>query len=592
MRSRPCQPLAEQLQRIAKRLQNLPPVRLGIWIALVILLTTGVLAAIGCLLGPPVVEGLYHGDLPGPLREIRIASGRNKEPIAVYYDWLYFSLHWIVGAGIAWAGAALVTGFVLKRRESGKPLPARQATASVIALCAVALLIIATLVLERFPNSADEYAYLFQAETLSHGQLWNEATPLPDHFRLIHIAQRDGKWVSRFPPGWPAMLSALAWARIPMWLLNPSMGLVVLGLAVLLFTELGLKRAAPIAVAALATSPFFLFNAASYFNHVSCLAFLMVAAWLATRYRKNGATSEALGVGLALGIAFTIRYYTAALVAVPLLIYLVSAQPHRHARAVVFVCLGGALPVALLLAYQAAITGSPWLMVTRWVDPTEGLGFVKGHTPARAVEALILHLGRLVVWASPALLFLLAGIAWSRKASVWVWVTVGAFVACLLGHAFYYNIGGNQYGPRFYFEGWALATLGAVAWAFQDQSVTAQRLPRFAVLFAVFAGVFTLPLHAYHEHRVVEERLDLERLVEREELEDAIVIVSDGTGVARRMPPYDLTRNGTALDGEILYVLDLGADTPRQLRAHFPKRQLFRYRRAPDEVHGNLTREP
>ena len=468
----------------------------------------------------------------------------------------------------------------------------RKSTASAIALCAVALLIIAAVVLQRFPNSADEYAYLFQAETFARGQLWNEATPLPEHFRFIHIAQRDGKWVSRFPPGWPAMLSVLAWARIPMWLLNPLMGLVVLGLAVLLFAELGLKRAAPIAVAALATSPFFLFNAASYFNHVACLVFLMPAALLATRYRTNGATSEALGVGLALGLAFTIRYYMAALVAVPLLIYLVFAQPHRRPRALAFVCLGGALPVALLLVYQAAITGSPWLMVTRWVDPTEGLGFVKGHTPARAVEALILHLGRLVVWASPALLFLLAGIAWSRKASAWVWAAAGTFVACLLGHAFYYNIGGNQYGPRFYFEGWALATLGAVAWAFRDPSATAQRLPRFAVLFSVFGGLFTLPLHAYHEHHVVEERLDLERLVEREELTNAIVIVLDGTGVARRMPPYDLTRNGTSLDGEILYVLDLGPDTPRQLRTHFPKRQLFRYRRAPREVHGTLTQEP
>ncbi len=583
---------AHELERFVKRLQSLPAVRLGIWIAIVLLCATAALSAIGYLLGPPVVERLYHGKLPGPLSEIRIVSGRNKEPIEVYYEWLYFAVHWIMGLGAAWVVAALATGFVLKRREEGKVLPVRAATAGVITLSALLLLFVALAVLHRFPNSADEYAYLFQAETFANGQLWNDPTPLPDHFRVIHIAQRDGKWVSRFPPGWPAMLSAFAWAGIPMWSLNPLLGLLVLCLAALIFVELGMQRVTSIAVAAIATSPFFLFNAASYFSHVSCLACLMVAAWLATRYRRNGAPWEAFGVGLALGIACTIRYYTGALVAIPLLVYLVGAQPNRLRRAALCVGLGGAVPLSLMLAYQAAVTGSPWLMVTRWFDPMEGIGFVKGHTPARALEALLLHFGRLVVWASPALLVLLAGIAWSRKAGPWVWAAVAAFVACVVGHGFYYNIGGNQYGPRFYFEGWALAMLGGVAWAFRDPSPTAQRLPRFAALFAVFAGAFTIPLHVYYEHRVVEERLDLERLVEREGLRGAIVILSNGTGVARPMPPYDLTRNGISPDGEILYVLDVDDDTPDRLREHFPERELFRYRRAAREVHGKLTRVP
>jgi hypothetical protein len=488
--------------------------------------------------------------------------------------------------------AALVAGFVLKRREEGKVLPSSRMTGIAIGVTAAAVVIIAALVLQRFPNSADEYAYLFQAETFAQGRLWNEPTPLPDHFRFIHIVQQDGKWVSRFPPGWPAMLSAFTWAEVPTWLLSPLLGLCVLGLVVLLFSELDLKRVTPIAVAALATSPFFLFNAASYFGHVACLACLMAAAWLATRFRKNGATWEAIGVGLALGIAFTVRYYTAALVGLPLLAYLVLGQPRRLTRAALAVAAGSALPLGLLLVYQAAITGSPWLMVTRWVDPSEGLGFIKGHTPARAIEAMLLQLGRLVTWASPALLFLLVGVAWSKKASAWVWTASATFVACLVGHAFYYNLGGNQYGPRFYFEGWAIATLGAVAWAFRDPSLDTQRLARFTVFFLLFAGAFTLPLHIFHEHRVVYERLDLQRVVETEELRRAMVILSDGTGVARRMPPYDLTRNGTTLDRDVLYVLDLGPETPKRLRAQFPERELFRYRRPPRQVDGALTREP
>jgi hypothetical protein len=300
---------------------------------------------------------------------------------------------------------------------------------------------------------------------------------------------------------------------------------------------------------------------------------------LALRYRKDHRVWEAVGVGLALGSAFTIRYFTTILVGLPLLVYLVAGDPRRTLRTSLAVAAGAASPLALMLAYQGAITGSPLLLVTQWIDPTEGLGFVKGHTPARAVEAIVLQLGRLVIWASPALL---VGVACSKERRPWVWMAATTFVACVVGHTLYYNLDGNQYGPRFYFEGWALATLGMVAWAFRDPASTAQRLPRFVVIFGALAGAFVLPMLARHEHRIVAERMDLQDRVEQAELGRAVVIVSDGTGVARAMPPYDLTRNGTSVDGEVLSVLDLGADTPERLYARFPDRDIYRYRRRCD----------
>jgi len=584
--------MVARLRTHFNRLSMVLPVRLGAGVAGVILVITGALAAIGYVAGPPIVRRIYHGEPLGPLGEIRIVSGRNQVPLEVYFDWLYLALNWIVGVGIAWALAALVSGFLLQRREEGRGLPERETTVAIVLVAAVGLVALATVVLQRFPNSADEYAYLFQAETLAQGRLWNEPTPLPEHFWFIHIAQQDGKWLSRFPPGWPAMLAVFVWAGIPTWLLNPLLGLGTLVVVVLLFRELNMRHATPIAVAAMASSPFFLFNGASYFCHMSCLACIVVAAWLAARYRKNALLWEAAGVGLALGVAFTIRYFTAVLVGIPLLVYLAAGHPRRILRTSLAVTAGAALPLALMLAYQALITDSPWLLVTQWIDPTEGLGFIKGHTPARAVEAMFLHLGRLVIWASPALLVLLVSIACSRKCQPWVWMACATFVTCLLGYTLYYNLGGNQYGPRFYFEGWALATLGVVVWAFREPAPAAQRLPRFVVIFGLLAGAFVFPMLAYREHRVVAERMDLQRRVEQAGLNKAVVIVSDGTGVIRAMPPYDLTRNGTSLDDEVLYVLDLGADTPKQLHARFPDRDIYRYRRQHDQVNGKLEWVP
>lgn len=564
--------------------------RLATGVAGAILAITGGLAAIGYLLGPSVVGWIYGGEATEALGDIRVVSGRNHVPIEVYFDWLYFVLEWIVRVGLAWALAALLAGFVLRRREAGLTWPQRQMTTAIVLTAAGALVTIAVLVLQRFPNSADEYAYLFQAETLSQGRLWNEATPLPEHFAFIHLAVRDGKWVSRFPPGWPAMLAVFVWAGIPTWLLNPLLALGTLGVVVLLFKELEMRHATPVAIGALVSSPFFLFNGASYFSHTSCLAFLVVATWLAVRYRNHGRVWEAVGIGLALGVAFAIRYFTAILVGLPLLVYAAAGEPRRILRTILAVFAGALPPLALILAYQGAITGNPLLPVTQWIDPAEGLGLTKGHTLARAIEAALLRLGLLVVWASPALLVLLVGLACSKERRPWVWMAATTFLACLVGHTLYFNLGGNQYGPRFYFEGWAIATLGMVAWAFRKPSSTAQRLPRFVLTSGMLTGAILLPMLARQEHRVVVERMDLQHRVEQAELSRAVVIVTDGTGVARAMPPYDLTRNGTSVDGEVLYVLDLGPSTAERLHAHFPDRDLYRYKRSHDQVDGRLER--
>ena len=62
-------------------------------------------------------------------------------------------------------------------------------------------------VLRAFPNSADEYAFLFEADTFLAEQLWNPLPPLHEFFAFLHISQVDGKWAALYPPGWPLFLA-------------------------------------------------------------------------------------------------------------------------------------------------------------------------------------------------------------------------------------------------------------------------------------------------------------------------------------------------------------------------------------------------
>ena len=89
-------------------------------------------------------------------------------------------------------------------------------------------LVTASHALEYFANSSDEYAYLFQAEMFSRDKLWERAPDLPDFFHLNNIAQHDGILLSRFPPGWPLILSVAFEAGIAPYLINPLLGLITL----------------------------------------------------------------------------------------------------------------------------------------------------------------------------------------------------------------------------------------------------------------------------------------------------------------------------------------------------------------------------
>jgi hypothetical protein len=53
--------------------------------------------------------------------------------------------------------------------------------------------------LRAFPNSGDEYSYIFAAQTFLSGRLWNPLPPLPDFFSIRQIFELDGKWVSQHP---------------------------------------------------------------------------------------------------------------------------------------------------------------------------------------------------------------------------------------------------------------------------------------------------------------------------------------------------------------------------------------------------------
>lgn len=485
----------------------------------------------------------------------------------------------------------------LRQRVAGLPalLAAywREATWFLVGAGLVGALVIVW-VLRAFPNSGDEYDYLFQAKTFLAGRLWNPMPPLPDFLRAFHLMLENGKWAATYPPGWPVLLAAVSALGLPFWLTCP------LGGALLLFAlfKLGQIRdgalGGVLAVALVAASPFFLFNAGSYFNHITAAAAGLLFCWAAVDFLNRPRLLTALLAGIALGAVGLIRPIDALLFALPFTIEFCWKARRMHYRRVPAVIIGGLPFLVVLLLYNHTLTGSI-------------LGFSGDHTPVRfgfhpvdedgtiltprdQLRHAAFRFLLLAEWTSPLLVL--------GYGPAFVWLAVRRrlnfldflFPTYVLAFLLVPFTGVSQYGPRYYFEAWPFFVLTVVSgvrpllhlnglrWRAFTSSLL---LAHFAIALA--AGV----IFSLFMRKIIDERMDLYDQVAAAGLSNAVVIVRSGTGSLRLLEPPDLLRNGIALDGNVIYARDL-ADRLRELQQRFPQRQFYVYQRAHDNPKGSL----
>jgi hypothetical protein len=477
------------------------------------------------------------------------------------------------------AGAMLVVG-----RPAARPLAARLAAAAegwgrgrlllLAGVVFVGLCAVARLVLDDFPNSGDEYAYVLQASTYASGRLWVEAPPLPDFFALARFVAKDGIWISSYQPGWALLLAPAALVGAPLWLVDPVIGAVMVVAFFALAREETSRAGAWMAALALAGSSFFVINLASYFSHGAAGLAAVLFALCGHRYLKTGRLAWILLAGASLGYLGFIRAFNAPLIGASFAVTLLMTPGRR--TGLVWFALAGAPFVAALLAYNAAVTGHPLLEVQEWVSRD---GEPIGGPSLASLAETGRRLGRLYLWTSPVMLpawaAAAAALAWKRRLSFVDWI----FPLTVLGFVFYAGDGGNQYGPRYLFEGWLFAIL-TCAKGLELVLASRGRAPGWAASALAVHLAFQLgylPARLVQEHRVVVEREDVYRQAAGI-ARPAVVIVSGDAGRIDPMRDFDLVRNGLKVGTEpVVYALDPTLADPR-LRALFPGRRFYAYR--------------
>jgi hypothetical protein len=185
-------------------------------------------------------------------------------------------------------------------------------------------------VLGGSPHVADEVSYAFQGRVLAGARLALAPPPLPSLFGYENVILDGHRWVSKYPPGWPAML-ALGWLVGVPWLAGP----LALAAAVLaagwLGTELHGPRIGLLAAGLLAVSPFALLMGAGWLAHTPALALGLGCLAALARARRPPRGRWLLMAGFMAGAAIAVRPVSAVALLLPALIW--SSAGGRWRRA-------------------------------------------------------------------------------------------------------------------------------------------------------------------------------------------------------------------------------------------------------------------
>jgi hypothetical protein len=442
-----------------------------------------------------------------------------------------------------------------------------------LAVSALALTVYAAVAVWVFsgrPLTVDEIVQVIQARIFAGGRLWLPGSPYPEFTSMLNMVDADGRWYAQFPPGGPALLSLGVFVGAP-WLIGPLCGAIAVGAFWSMVRVVEQRPGVAVGATLLfALAPFVVFMSGSHMNHAPTGMFVLLA--MAALVRVTCATSSqplaALGTGLSLGAAATIRPGDAAAFALPAAIWLavLALRDRSRWRDLIAAGLGVVVPVAAMLWVNTRTTGAPFLFGYQVLwgkihDP----GFHQApwgaaHTPAHGLELLNVYFLRmqtyLFEWPIPSLVPVIAALALARGLDAFDRYLLAA-TGLLAALYFAYWFDGFLYGPRFFFPLvpflvlWAARLPAIVRERFGDGVAHRAVVWSYAASIAVAASVGLPPRIREYAHAAVPMRLDARTPARVASVAGALIFVREswGTQLMARMWALGVTRP----EAEVLY---------------------------------------
>jgi hypothetical protein len=460
----------------------------------------------------------------------------------------------------------------------------------------------------------DEGVYLLQAAMLLEGQLF--LRPPAELADLV----RPWFFVVDSTPDGPRMYSKYAPVPAAVFAGGQLLGdprLALAGVAAgstsltyLLGRAVADRPTGVVAAVLLATAPLFVLSSSVFLPYAPTTVWNLAFAVAYVQSARRESVAYGLAAGIAVGVAFFARPYTAVLFAAPFVahalwrLWRASREPPERLRRVVIRTAAIAGPglgfVGVTLGYNALVTGAPTTFPYEAFAPRDGIGFGRRslleyseqYTPALAldatVEALSLLFGRFAPLGALGSALAAIGVAATLRGETAVTdresaaVVLGVVPSVVLGNAYFWGtLNGlrngliDLLGPFYHFDILVpLAVFGAVGavtlWRRVRAGLTTRLSPHRARIALACLLVLSAPVVGGAERAALaepwgENRQRTEHLAatyapfETRSFDDALVFTPDPYGDWQQHP-FQYLRNDPGFDGPVLYVLDEGPD--------------------------------
>lgn len=270
---------------------------------------------------------------------------------------------------------ALPDGARLGRARSGRldgPLVVVVIAAAVSAAIAVSL---SFTVFSHLSVNDDESVYLLQARALAHGNLFPPAPHPASSFTPWLGVIRHGHFVMKYLPVLPAVLALSLLITGGYALALAGMTLALTAATFLLAKEItGSRRTAAAAVVLMSVSPVVIVQSGLALPYLPFLTLVELAWWGLLSAGRTGSGRRLVLAGLCGSLAFALRSFDAVLLLLPALGWLLWRGQSRR-QVIGLLLAGGVLPVAGMLWYCWAATGSPFKLPFSLFSPQDTLGF-------------------------------------------------------------------------------------------------------------------------------------------------------------------------------------------------------------------------
>jgi hypothetical protein len=437
-----------------------------------------------------------------------------------------------------------------------------------------------------WPNSGDEYSYLFLADLLLHGRIAAAPPPDPVLFTQYHVLVHGGRLFSPYAPGWSMLLApfrAVGAETLVNPLLTALLGLTLAGA----LARLGIGSATRgAAVALVLLVPFTLFLGGSFFPQTLAAATVAGIVWLQLGDEAAPGHWRKIAIGAAFGLLLVTRQEVLAVAAVPYAIDRLVIRKAGVLADAAWMALGFLPFVVLQLAYDTALTGDPLMPPAIWAGsdallvPAVSLAHRLGMAVVQDLQftGTLAQFGGLPV-AALALLGLGVRVR-ARTCRFWDFL----LPAAILFYSFIPFSGGHQYGPRYWFWAWPVCVLSVVTGLVEANGIL--KIGPRRVGFEHFVACCLIATTASFAGLLMTTRVYMTArqavFADVPQRTPAVVLLPDRWlalwpwQIAVPAPSLDFTRNDMFYSSPILYGRD-DVDGALDRACRLPGRQVYRW---------------